>query len=172
MNQAEPERSRHRLVVVRQAVLLTPIAVASIAIVVIAFLKLLDGNSGYAIMLVFFGFLAFLFGYQALQYLLDLRAQPVVLEGELSKKWSKGNIFFFLLPSFYISCSRKIFTISRKEYALLLETDRLRIRHYPHSLTVERLERYDESERGWRPAWSQEDEVERLISEAERRRRR
>ena len=172
MSQAEPEQLRHRSIVIRQAVLLTPIAVASAVVAVNALLKVFDGNGGFAIMLVFFGFLAFLFGYQALQYLRDLRAQPVVLEGELTKKWSKGNIFFFLLPSFYISCGRKIFTISKKEYGILLEEDRLRIRHYPHSLTVETLERYDESERGWRPAWSQEDEVERLIAEAERRQRR
>jgi hypothetical protein len=48
----------------------------------------------------------------------------------------------------------KIFVISRVEYAMLLELDLVKVSCYPHSATVERLERYDESEKRFIPATS------------------
>jgi hypothetical protein len=46
----------------------------------------------------------------------------------------------------------KLFSISRSEYAMLLERDVVKITCYPHSSTVERLDRYDEIEKKFIPA--------------------
>src|SRR5690606_8060969 len=46
----------------------------------------------------------------------------------------------------------KLFSISRNEYAMLLERDTVRIVCYPHSNTVERVDRYDEIEKKFIPA--------------------
>ena len=82
------------------------------------------------------------------------------------------SVFFFLWPNFYISCQGKVFSTSRREHAGLLEEDLVRVLHYPHSLTVESIERYDTSVKRWVPAFSEEAEIDRLVAEAERQRRR
>jgi hypothetical protein len=46
----------------------------------------------------------------------------------------------------------KLFSISRNEYAMLLERDTVRVVCYPHSNTVERVDRYDEIEKKFIPA--------------------
>ncbi len=58
------------------------------------------------------------------------------------------------MPSFYILVDGKIFTVGRQEYAMLLELDLVRISCYPHSLTIERLERFDETDKKFIPAGS------------------
>jgi transcriptional accessory protein Tex/SPT6 len=181
-------------------------------------------------MLSIFGLVGVLTAYQGWQYIKDLKAPPMDFQGEVVRKWHKGNLMFFFMPSYYImvdgkvhtgSVSRvedhgayvkmhlgsegyvprkeleadrieksaqdmvkpgeqvkykvrsmnmdgmyrltcrkaeeralvgKIFTISRIEYAMLLEQDEVRVTCFPHSATVERLERYDESEKGFVPA--------------------
>jgi hypothetical protein len=78
--------------------------------------------------------------------------EPVQSEGEIAKKWTKGNLFFFFMPGYYIAVKGQIFTVNRSEYRSLLEEDMVRIRHYPHSLTVEFVERFDEVEKKFVPA--------------------
>ena len=51
-----------------------------------------------------------------------------------------------------VSVDGKIFVIPRLEYASLLETDLVRVNCYPHSLTVETIERYDEVSKRFIPA--------------------
>jgi hypothetical protein len=46
----------------------------------------------------------------------------------------------------------KLFSITRNEYAMLLERDTVRVVCYPHSNTVERLDRYDDIEKKFIPA--------------------
>jgi hypothetical protein len=157
--------------VIGQALLFTPLAAGSLALFTVAVIKIATGDTGYIVMLVVFGLFGSLFAHQALQYVLDIAARPVTMEGEVTKKWTKGNILFFLLPSFYIACGGKIFALTRRDYSSVLEEDRIRVHHYPHSLAVEQVERYDVSEKAWRPAYSEEAEIERLLQEAERRRR-
>ena len=90
----------------------------------------------------------------ARQYLLDVRAEPVAVEGEVIRKWQKGNLFIFFMPSYYIYVANKIFSIRRQEYAMLLPGDLVRVTCFPHSLTVENLERYDTSTKQYVPAAS------------------
>ena len=169
----------HRGRVVRMALLYTPLAAGSLALVGLALYKILTGETGFLFMFVIFGFVGFLTSYQALGYLRDLTAQPVMVEGDIVKKWHKGNFLIFFMPSFYIAVRGidappersnrwnqegieddldrefiKLFSITRVEYAMLLELDRVQVTCYPHSLTVERIERYDDAEKKFVPATS------------------
>jgi hypothetical protein len=216
--------------VIKMALVYTPIALISLIISIIAISKIVNGQGGFWFTLVIFGSLGILTGSQAILYLRDLRAAPMQIQGEVVRKWHKGNLFFFFLPSYYITvdskifegnierviddgayirlesggegfCPRKeldieskgksvyemaqpgqkvsykvtgvdrhgvyklscrkaedrsvvgkIFVISRVEYAMLLELDLVKVTCFPHSATVERLERYDESEKRFIPA--------------------
>ncbi len=148
----ELPRSRKRLSVVVQALFFTPLALITAAGVAIAIYNIAIGDTGYAVLLVVSGVLAVVLGFQALHYLRDIGAAPVPEEGEVTKKWTKGNLFFFFLPSHYIAVKGKIFAIARMEYAGLLEGDLVRVLHFPHTLTVEFIERFDETEKQYVPA--------------------
>ncbi len=143
---------RKRGYVVSQALLYTPLTLLMLAGVAYALSNIVSGDSGYFVMLTVAGVLSVVFGYQALHFLRDLGAEPVMAEGEIAKKWTKGNLFFFLLPSYYIAVKGNIYSIKRTHYAGLLEEDMVRIHHFPHSLTVEQLERFDETEKKYVPA--------------------
>jgi hypothetical protein len=165
----EEESFKYRGRVILMALFYGAITLLCIVMVVIAVYMLAGGDGGFVIMLCLFGFFGLVFGYWALHYLRDMSAKPVTYEGTVMKKWHKGNLFIFFMPSFYIYVSQpnyleveaeggrpwgKVFTIKRQEYAMLLETDLVRVRCYPHSLTVEQLERYDESDKRFIPAAS------------------
>lgn len=216
--------------VIKMALVYTPISVVSLFLCAIAIGKIASGEGGFWFTLVIFGSLGLLTASQAILYLRDLATAPIELQGEVVRKWHKGNLFFFFMPSYYITvdskifsgtidrvedkgayirldsgaegfCPRKeldidnkrvriqeavqpgqkvnykitginrhgvyklscrkaeeravvgkIFVITRIEYAMLLELDLVKVTHYPHSATVERLERYDESEKRFIPA--------------------
>ena len=209
--------------------LYTPITVVSLILVSLAVYKIASGQSGFVFMLVVFGLLALLTGFQTLGYLKDLGSSPIEYEGEVVRKWHKGNLLIFFMPSFYLAIDSrshsgrvirveehgcyvsmhhgsegylprkemdtesgasptqvfsmgtevrykvlgvdrgggyklsqrrvedgeiitKLFSITRNEYAMLLERDVVKITCYPHSNTVERLDRYDEIEKKFIPA--------------------
>ena len=160
------------------ALLYTPLAVISLALVGLALFKIVTGETGFLFMFFIFGFIGSLTSFQALGYLRDLNAQPIMVEGDIVKKWHKGNFLIFFMPSFYIAVRGidapdrsdrwnqegsiedydrefiKLFSITRVEYAMLLELDRVQVTCYPHSLTVERIERYDDAEKKFVPATS------------------
>ena len=219
--------NRHR--VIRMAMIYTPITVASLGLVGLALYKIANGETGFAFMLTVFGLLALLTGFQTIGYLKDLSSSPIEYEGEVVRKWHKGNLLIFFMPSFYLAIDSrshsgrvvriedngcyvsmhhgaegflprremddepgsdplhrlgtggeirykvlgvdrsggyklsqrrvedgefitKLFSISRNEYAMLLERDVVKITCYPHSNTVERLDRYDEIEKKFIPA--------------------
>jgi hypothetical protein len=159
----------HRGRIVVPALLFSAAAAVTGAVTLLALYKIAGGQGGYVVMLTIFGLIALLTGYHARLYLLDLGAEPVTLEGEVRRKWHKGNVLFFFVPSFYVHVSdsnylrleeegkkvwNKIFSVRREEYAMLLETDLVRVTCYPHSLTIERLERYDETDKAFIPAAS------------------
>ena len=225
-NEQQPEnRSR----VIRMTLVYTPITVISLILVGLAIFKISTGETGFVFMLTVFGLLGFLTGFQTLGYLKDLSAKPIEYEGEIVRKWHKGNLLIFFMPSFYVAIDSrshngrvvrvedhgcfvsmhhgaegylprkemdlesgaeptrsmgtgseirykvlgidrsggyklsqrrveegeyitKLFSITRNEYAMLLERDVVKITCYPHSNTVERLDRYDEIEKKFIPA--------------------
>ncbi len=138
--------------VVRMALVYGIVTAVSAGFAVFAVINILDGDTGYMIMLVVLGGPGLLTGVLLRQYVLDISALPVTIEGEVQRKWHKSNLLFFFMPTFYINVERKIFTIPPLAYASLLETDLVRIRCLPRSLTVEEIERYDETEKRFLPA--------------------
>jgi len=150
--EAELPRRSKRGSVMFQALVFTPFALLMVAGVIFALVKILSGETGYIVMLTVAGLLLVVMGYQAVHYLRDMNASPMSSEGEVSKKWTKGNLFFFFMPSYYIAVKGKIYTITRDQYRGLLEEDMVRIHHYPSTLTVEFVERYDEVEKKFVPA--------------------
>ena len=146
-----PRRRRHGHVVV-QAFIFTPLAVVLLAGLAFAVLNVAAGNLGYIVMLVVSGLLGLAVGYQAWGYLRDIGAEPTLAEGDVTKKWTKGNFFIFFLPSYYVAVKGKIYSIRRADYIGVLEGDLVRISHYPHSLTVESLHLYDSALKKFVPA--------------------
>lgn len=215
--------------VIRMTVLYAPITIVSLILVCLALYKIATGETGFVFMLVIFGLLGFLTGFQAWGYVKDLNAAPIEYEGEIVRKWHKGNLMIFFMPSFYVAVDSrshqgrvlrveehgcyvsmhhgsegylprkemdpetgsdptrslgigsevrykvlgvdrhgnyklsqrrveegeyitKLFSITRNEYAMLLERDVIKITCYPHSNTVERLDRYDDIEKKFIPA--------------------
>jgi hypothetical protein len=147
-----PSGRAKRGLIIFQALLFTPAAILMGAGVIFSILQIASGDGGYFVMLTVTGILFVVFTYQAVHYIRDLRKQPIASEGEVSKKWTKGNLFFFFMPGYYIAVKGQIYTISRDQYRGLLEDDMVRIRHYPHSLTVELVERFDEVAKKYVPA--------------------
>ncbi len=145
-----PPNKRAHIVI--QALIFTPVAVLCGIGIGVALTNIFAGNSGYVVMLFVTGILFLVVGYQAWHYLRDMAAQPTASEGEVTKKWTKGNFFFFFMHSHYIAVKGQIYTISRNEYRGLLEEDMVRIQHYPHSLTVVFVERYDDADKKFVPA--------------------
>ena len=148
---ASTGRRRHGHVVA-QALIFTPMAVVLLSGVAFAVLNIAAGNLGYVVMLAASGLLGLAVGYQALGYLRDIAAEPTLAEGDVTRKWTKGNFFIFFLPSYYIAVKGKIFSIRRVDYIGILEGDLVRISHYPHSLTVESLHLYDSALKKFVPA--------------------
>ncbi|HLF72100.1 MAG TPA: hypothetical protein VI759_08120 [Dehalococcoidia bacterium] len=143
---------KKRGAVIRNAMFYSTLFGGCLALVILALIKIVSGDSGFFFMLTVFGLLGLLFLYFARLYLRDLTKQPVQIEGEVMKKWHKGNLLFFFLSSYYIVVDKKIISIPVQAYGLLLETDLVRVTCYPHSLTVERIELYDTSAKQFLPA--------------------
>jgi hypothetical protein len=152
---AEPERPRSRGHVVRMALFYTIWTLLSLSLVGLALGMIFGkGDTGFLVMLFVFGIFGFLVGYHANHFLRDLKAQTVAREGSILRKWHKGNLLIFFFPSYYIMVGDHIYSVKRDEYAMLLEDDLVRITCFPHSLTVERVERYDNNEKQFVPATS------------------
>lgn len=149
----EPQdETRRRGYITRMFLLFTAITIAAGALVVLALVNIFSGNTGYIVMLSVFGLVSVLTGYWMLAYVRDMKADLITHEGEITRKWVRGQILEFFFQACYISVEGKIFVIRRIDYSSLLETDLVRIRCYPHSLTVETIERYDEIEKRFIPA--------------------
>jgi hypothetical protein len=143
---------RRRGFITRMAVIYSLITGFCTALVLLALVNIVSGNTGYIVMFCVFGLVGFLTGYWMFAYLRDLKSELITVEGEIARKWVRGQVLEFFFQSCYVSVDGKIFVIRRLDYASLLETDLVRITCHPHSLTVESIERYDELNKRFIPA--------------------
>jgi hypothetical protein len=81
----------------------------------------------------------FLFGYQSIQSLRDLRSDPSVVTGGIVRRWTKRD--GFIVKSHYINVERTIFRIPVESYMDLKVNDTVRVVAYPHTGTVLSVER-------------------------------
>ena len=93
----------------------------------------LSGDHGGTWFLVgFLGLLAFLFGFQASQALLDLRSGPRDATGLVTRSWSRSDSL--VMRSHYIRLDTgQILRVGAEFHTDLKEGDRLRVTFYPHS---------------------------------------
>ena len=146
---AEPLPGRGALI--RSAVFYTPLFLLTLASLVAMLGGLVDGG---IVLIVIAALATFLFGYQSIQALRDLRASRlVVTQGPVNRIWSKMDLF--VTRSYYINVSRNIFRIPIQSYWDLREeakkmhadgTDddyriEVRVEHYPHTGNVTKVER-------------------------------
>jgi len=144
--QGELVPSLHRDQVTRSALLYTLMTVPLLFGLVIGIVNL------YIPLLIACAVFGTASAFLAYNHLRDLTAAPVMTEGEITKKWTKGNVLFFFLHGYYIAVQGNIYSVRYGEFLGLLERDLVRVYHFPHSLTVGRLERYDEAEKHYVPA--------------------
>lgn len=146
-----PDKLPGRTALVRSALFYTPLFALTLIGIVSILLGLFDGG----VLLLIIGIVgAFLFGYQSIQSLRDLRVHQLsVTQGPVSRIWSKMDLF--ISRSYYINVNRNIFRIPLQSYWDLREeakrmradgTDddyriEVRVEHYPHTGNVVSVER-------------------------------
>jgi hypothetical protein len=150
----EETRPRKRGQVLLQSAFYVPLFVITAGAFLFALAQIVTGEYGYIVMLTLATIVGVPLGYQALHVVRDINAALITTEGEVRRKWTKGNLMIFFMPSYYISLEGKIFSIPKADYGGLLEGDLVRVQHFPNSLIVEELERYDEMEKKFIPASS------------------
>ena len=139
-----------RASVLRTALFYTPLFLASLIAVILTLIGVWDTG---IVLLVILLLLVFLFGYQSIQALRDLRAELKTTRGPVSRIWSKMDLI--VTRSYYIRVSGNIFRVPFPAYYdLREEAKRMRnagtddeymieveVVHYPHTGTVESVER-------------------------------
>jgi hypothetical protein len=146
---AEPLPGRGALI--RSAAFYTPLFLLTLASLLAMLTGVLDGG---IVLIVIAALASFLFGYQSIQALRDLRASRLtVTQGPVARIWSKMDLF--VTRSYYINVNRNIFRIPLQSYWDLREeakkmradgTDQdyrieVRVEHYPHTGNVTKVER-------------------------------
>jgi hypothetical protein len=92
-------------------------------------------RGGTVFLLVVLTVLSILFGFQGFQAVLDLFGKPSVIEGFVTRRWSKSDSF--VMRTHYIRLGkRNIFRIDKLLHGDMQEGDYVRIRHYRHSAVV------------------------------------
>ena len=144
-------QSSPRAGLIRTAIFYTPLFLLTLISLVAMFVGILDGG---IVLLVIAGIATFLFGYQSIQSLRDLRAnRTVTTQGPVNRIWSKMDLL--VTRSYYISVGRAIFRIPVEAYWDLREeakrmradgTDEdyrieVRVEHFPHTGNVVKVER-------------------------------
>lgn len=135
----------------RTAIFYTPLFLATLIASVLMLAGLFDGG----IVLLIIGLIAtFLFGYQSIQSLRDLREGTTkITQGAVNRIWSKMDLF--VTRSYYITVDRNIFRIPVQAYWDLREEAKrmradgsdedyrieVRVEHFPHTGNVVKVER-------------------------------
>ena len=79
--------------------------------------------------------LGLLLAQQVYQHGRDVRTEPVEIEDDLLRKFQRAE-FVFVMQNHYLQVGRKIFNVEARDYILVEEGQRVRVRYFPHSLKV------------------------------------
>ncbi|MDZ7728587.1 MAG: hypothetical protein U5Q44_10575 [Dehalococcoidia bacterium] len=137
---AEAER-RARNTIIRQAVIWTPLFVVAFGGLVWALAAKLffDGGATWFFIVVL-TLLSFLFGYQSIHAIRDLRGGPTHRTGKVQRRWARTDSF--VIRSHYIRLEDKqIYRIDKVFHDDVKEGDDVDITYYPHSAVVIHCER-------------------------------
>jgi hypothetical protein len=134
----EPHRPSARSSLIRTALLYTPLFILLRGALGFVIRELaLEPGAGSVAAVVIVGLLAFLTGYQSVQALRDLVAQPMETQGVIHRKWRRNDLF--VMHSHYLLVNRHVFRVEPTDFMELEVDDTVSIVHYPHTDTVESL---------------------------------
>ena len=139
--------------VLRSALLLAPfLAIALVALVFLARATADEGvSAGRVVGLVLVGLVTLLIGYQVIQSVRDLFSQAIETVGVVERRWSRND--FFLFRNTYIFLGRDVYRLAPEQSLDIDLGDTVRVRHFPHTSTVEDIElvaRAEQAEEGSR----------------------
>jgi hypothetical protein len=121
---------------IRDAIFYTPIFVLCAAVLLLMLVGAIDRAIVGMVLLVV---VTFLFGYQSIQTLRDLRDRPQQVEGAITRRWTKRD--GFVVKSHYVAVNKAIFRIPVESYLDVKTGDSVRIEAYPHTGLVLQCER-------------------------------
>lgn len=138
---ARVHASRIRGGLIRSAIIWTPLFAIVFAGLLFALADVLFdlGHDSTWFFVVVLLVISGLFGFQASQALLDLRAKPRDLEGEVTRRWSRTDSF--VMRSHYIRVGDRILRGDVFVLAGVEEGDRVRLRYYPNSALIAALDK-------------------------------
>ncbi len=121
---------------IRDAVIYTPIFLLCAAVLLLMVVGVIDRA---IVGMVLLAIVTFLFGYQSIQTLRDLRERPRPFEGAVARRWTKRD--GFVVKSHYVAVNKAIFRIPVDAYMDVKTGDSVRIEAYPHTGLVLHCER-------------------------------
>ena len=138
----EQPEDRARRVIVRKAVVYTPLALVFAAVTAVALFYALTNSLGALVGALIFGLPAYALGYEAWSALRDLRAAPILTRGVVTRMWNKGTVLwmtraYYLVVEVHGAQRQQLFFVISPEAYLQLEDGRsVEVRHWPHTNTV------------------------------------
>src|SRR5437588_68462 len=105
--------------VVRDAIVYTPLFLLCLVPLVLMVAGVFDRA---ILAMVLLAIVTFLFGFQSVQSLRDLREQPREVQGPVTRRWTKRDVV--VAKSYYVTVEKAIFRIPVESYLDILEGDR------------------------------------------------
>jgi len=130
----DERRSAARSAIIRDAAIYTPLFLIIGAGWVATLIDILIDNRDQIPFLVVLSLLALLTGYQSIQALRDLLAEPKATTGEILRMWGRGGLQ--IMPGHYIYVNKNVFKIPHALYDKLDKGDTVSITYYPHTSTM------------------------------------
>ena len=126
--------------ILRSALLFAPFLVVNLGVLGLLVQQIAtEGASGGRIVaVVLVSFVAMLIGYQVLQSVRDLFSGLIETTGVVERRWNRSDLFLF--RNTYIFVERNVFRLAPEEAIGLQLGDTVRVVHFPHTSTVERIE--------------------------------
>jgi hypothetical protein len=138
--QAAQAHHRARAALWRTALIWTPLfALSAVALLFFLVDELAGWGHGSWFLVVVLAVLSTLFGFQGLQSLIDLFAEPAEVTGEVTRRWSRTDSL--VVRSHYIRIDKHIFRIDRDIHGDISQGDHVWVRYYPRSATVIEVEK-------------------------------
>jgi hypothetical protein len=133
-----------RTALVRSVLLFSPFLV----IVLAAFVALIAGDvsGGAVIGVVVVALVALLLAYQVVQTLRDLLTRPIETVGLVERHWNRNE--FFLFRNTYIFVEGDVYRLSPEQELHVEIGHTVRVRHYPHTGTVDAIEVLEPAAKG------------------------
>jgi len=128
-------RSADRTRIWRNALIYTPAAAFTVALFALSLFGLLSGNAGAILPAVLLGLIGFALFYESRAALRDLRAEPIVTEGEVDRVWKKSKLLIFGRQD-YLLVKKQVFEVGAITATELSVGQAVSINHWPHTMRV------------------------------------